>query len=59
MAPGCPEQGRTFPAHPRAHGPHQGAQGSFVLSPSLLEQDWEALLDVPSVCSPEASPSGA
>lgn len=60
--PWMPGAGSHFPMspeHPRAREPHWGAQGSFVLSPSLLELDWEALLDVPSVCSPEVSPSGA
>ena len=44
--------------HPQ-RGPRRGTGSGFVLLPSLIKPGWEALLDVPSMCSSEASPSGA
>lgn len=54
-SPPCLEWGPVS-RHPQGE-PHRGS--GFVLPPSLIEPAWEALLDVPSVCSPEASPPGA
>lgn len=53
MSPQCLEQGPSS-QHPQ-YGP--GTGGGFVLL--LIKLGWEALLDVPSVYNPEASPSGA
>lgn len=57
MSPRCLEQ-RPASRHPQRRL-HRGTGTGFVLLALLIKPGWEALLDVPSVCSPEASPSGA
>lgn len=46
---------------PASRHPQRGPAGpgsGFVPPPSLIRAGWEVLLDVPSVSSSEASPSG-